>query len=327
MVYKTMQPSQSKASKAVVDLIGGQVAKSGAGWLVQVLLLAAGSINAALSAMALLFFSACVAWLKSTLRLSTQMQQYAEEQAQAEAAADAAADAAQQQQQAELEQQPQQQQQQVVAGPTAELSRRQLEYWQRDWQQQRKARQLRRQHRQRQQLLQQYQGWRLPLPCELAAAAAAASRWYGSEQRLFTMPGAVGSAATATAGSDVDDRSSSSNNGSSSDGGSYPGSSSGRAAHPLLLQPAMLCDAEYWESVYLALAADPALLELAVIGRHGSDIQQQQEQQRAAGGAASRAAQQQQQGSQQQGLAGHALPDMKGVALAKEALHTTFDVY
>jgi hypothetical protein len=306
---------------------------------VQVLLLAAGSINAALSAMALLFFSACVAWLKSTLRLSMQMQQYAEQQAQTEAAAAAAAA---QQQQAELQQQQQQQVAAVAAGPIADLERsqRQLEHWQRDWQQQRKAQRLRRrqQQQQRQQQLQQYQGWLLPLPCELAAAAAAASRWYGSEQAPYAMPGAAGSAAGSAmpAGSDVDDRSSSSSssNASSSDGGSCPGLSSGRAAHPLLLQPPMLCDAEYWDSVYLALAADPALLEAAVIGRHSSDIQRQQAQQRAAGGAASVGAQQQQQQQQRQqgqqpqlGLAGNVLPEMRGVALAKEALHTTFDVY
>jgi hypothetical protein len=154
-------------------------------------------------------------------------------------------------------------------------------------------------------MLQQQQGvgWWLPLPRELAVAAAAAERWpaAAASAARSVSPGSLRAAAQLAS---CDELASTIDSLVAVDGGSID---VGGVALPTI--PHLLHDAAYWERVFAALADDVLLLE-SVVASHGlahvADAQQQQ---------------QQQLGLQREPAA-VLLHDLAG---EKQALHTVFD--
>jgi hypothetical protein len=161
------------------------------------------------------------------------------------------------------------------------------------------------------------EGWWLPLPRELAAAAAAAERWPAAGTAAALGPAAA--AAGAASGAAYSLSASSMLASSDAGGGITDGSVSvdggsidvGGVALPTL--PHLLHDAAYWDRVFAALADDALLLESVVVSHgleHAAEAQQQQQQQ-----------QQYVVLQQEPG----ALPQLHDVAGEKQALHTVFD--
>lgn len=308
-----------------------QVAKSGAGWIVQLLLLVCGSITAALPAMAVLYLVANLAWLKSTMRLCKDMKHYEQHQA-------AAKKAAVRRQQQEQQQHPETQQQQLKQ---VQILQQQLVAWQSSWE-------LWQQQQQQQHLL--------PLPGELALAATTV---YASRVQAQNGNGGISTPQTSTTRSTM--------NGSSQQQQQQQQqivTLFDSSEQDMLSQPLMLQDAVYWDAIYAALSADAGLMESVLLGRkaaaaythhHLPQRKQQQSQESAASivkpapaedargsvqlkqqaaqplpGAVRRmpvSATQQQQldGSRAAPGQREGVPELRGVALAKEALHTMFD--
>ena len=98
MVYIEMDADEKAAGKPAVDLVGSQIGKSGAAWTTQALLLATGSLPAALPFLAAAYAMVVVAWLRAVGVLGALMAAHdrrdVEEEAAAAAAARADADAA-----------------------------------------------------------------------------------------------------------------------------------------------------------------------------------------------------------------------------------------
>jgi len=90
MVYIEMDADEKAAGKPAVDLVGAQVGKSGASWVAQAALLAAGSMRAALPAFAVVYALVVGAWLVAVARLGRLMAAHDRAAAAAEAEAAAA---------------------------------------------------------------------------------------------------------------------------------------------------------------------------------------------------------------------------------------------
>lgn len=243
-----------------------QFAKSAAGWLVQVLLLSFGNITAALPACFLIFVTSILAWLKATFQLSKQMAQYDGVLAAAEAAMKSSTvqQTATQQDVYSIQQQ---QGKQDVYSIQQQVDQQQ---WQEEYEQ---------------------EGWQLPLPRELAVAAAGADHWPPS---MAGSPEASMSGASSVLGS-MDDSSSV--------------SSSNAELGGVQVQPFSLQDAAYWDRIFAALVDNPLLLESVVLG-HGLETQSGEEQQ---------------QQRQQQVVPVGSSKAVGTVKEGKQALHTLFE--
>ena len=112
MVYIVMDPRERARGKAAIDLLAAQAGKAGASWLTSLLMLAFGSISAAVPVVGAIYVGVIGLWLAATRQLSAQMG--ATETGAGEAAA--AAQGQQQQQQQGQQQQGQQQQQRALQG-------------------------------------------------------------------------------------------------------------------------------------------------------------------------------------------------------------------
>jgi hypothetical protein len=222
-----------------------QFAQSAAGWLVQALLLAYGNITAALPACFVIFLAALAAWLHATLRLSQQMQHFAPS---------AGAGTAEPGRVVKLP---------AAAGTGAVRGPSQMQL----------------------QMQSEDVGWWLPMPRELAIAAAGAERWSAAGRSAASSPAAGASALPATTCCTADSLfESAGTDGGTITGGSYSIASAGGwggvdvGGVALPTQPHLLHNAGYWDRLFVALADDQLLLE-SVISSHGHAEQAQQQQQ------------------------------------------------
>lgn len=89
MVYIEMTPEEKSSGKAAVDLLGSQIGKTGASWATQALLIALGSIRAAMPLVSVVYVAVISAWIVSVNRLAQRMKELDNKDKSEEAAANA----------------------------------------------------------------------------------------------------------------------------------------------------------------------------------------------------------------------------------------------
>lgn len=94
MVYITMKKEEKNEGKAAVDLLGSYFGKSGASWIMQILVLTMGSLTAAMPIMALVHVTVGLVWTRATFSLADIMKTAKAEHEEQEAAAELAQAAA-----------------------------------------------------------------------------------------------------------------------------------------------------------------------------------------------------------------------------------------
>lgn len=102
MVYIVMSSEERARGKAAIDLLAAQAGKTGASWVTSALLLATGSITAAVPFVGALYVAVIATWLAATRQLSAQMKETDREAAEKQRRAEE-----EQQQQRQREQQQQ----------------------------------------------------------------------------------------------------------------------------------------------------------------------------------------------------------------------------